>query len=158
MATRSFKQIVNIGRTRAGYKKAIKVFGSSLSGETLEDLEEELRLAKQTRENILNRIAELSKRLDSSTNPSQKQYTLLANLQRVVNKIDRKIIPSLKKAVQDLGRIEVENTQKVNEVKSSNYKDKRHGFPSKCVPNKNEYKRGRNIVRTDNKKRQWLAS
>jgi hypothetical protein len=157
MAARSFKQIVNL-RTRAGYKKAVKVLKSSFSGKTLEDLEEELRLAKQTRGNLLNRVIELSDKLDSSTNPSQKQYALLANLQKVVNKIDRKIIPSLKKAIQELERVEAKNTQKVNEVKGSNYKDKRHGFPSKRVPNKNEYKRGRNIVRTDNKKRQWLAS
>lgn len=29
MATRNFKQITNLGRTRAGYKNAIKAFESS---------------------------------------------------------------------------------------------------------------------------------
>lgn len=159
MATRSFKQIVNLGRTRAGYKKIInKVFESSLPNETIEECEELLSLAKLTRGELLNEVIELSNRLDNSTNPSQESYVLLENLQRLVNEIDKKVIPSLNRTIHDLSRLKAKDAQKVNVVKSSNYKDKKYGFPAKHVPNKKEYKRDRGIARTNKKKRQWLAS
>lgn len=160
MATRSFKQIVNIGRTRAGYKKVVnKVFISSLPSETIEDCEESLILARLKREELLNDIIELSSKLDNSTNPSQEHYAELENLQRLVNEIDRKVIPSLNKTIHDLSRFKAKDAQKVNVVKSSNYKDKKYGFPAKHIPNKKEYKRDRDIARTNKKNRQqWLAS
>lgn len=158
MATRSFKQIVNLGRTRAGYKKVInKVFESSLPNETIEECEELLSLAKLTRGELLNEVIELSNRLDNSTNPSRESYVLLENLQRLVNEIDRKVIPSLNRTIHDLSRFKAKDVQKVNVVKSSNYKDKKYGFPAKHIPNK-EYKRDRGIARINKKKRQWLAS
>ena len=60
MATRNFKQILTIGRTRAGYKKAIKVLESRLSSETLEDCVETMQL----REELLGKIIELSNKLN----------------------------------------------------------------------------------------------
>ena len=159
MATRSFKQIVSLGRTRAGYKKVInKVFESSLPNETIEECEVLLSLAKLTRGELLNEVIELSNRLDNSTNPSQDSYVLLENLQRLVNEIDKKVIPSLNREIHDLSRIKAKDAQKVNVVKSSNYKDKKYGFPAKYVPDRKEYKRDRGIARANKKKRQWLAS
>ncbi len=61
--------------------------------------------------------------------------------------------------IQDLEEAEAKDIRKVNAVKSSNYKDKKYGFPAKHIPNKKEYKRDRDIARTNKKKRQqWLAS
>lgn len=159
MATRSFKQIVNLGRTRAGYKKIInKVFESSLPNETIEELKDSLRSANQTKEQLLNEIIELSNKLDSSINPSREDYTQLEDRQKKLNEIDRKVIPSLNRTIHDLSRFKAKDVQKVNVVKSSNYKDKKYGFPAKHIPNKKEYKRDRGIARTNKKKRQWLAS
>ena len=78
MATRNFKQIVNLGRTRAGYKKAIKVFESRISSETLEDCVETMQL----REELLGKIIELSNKLNNSINPSQNDYKLLEFFQK----------------------------------------------------------------------------
>lgn len=159
MATRNFKQISTIGRTGASYKKAIKVLESSLSSETLEDCVETMQL----REELLGNIIELSNKLNNSINPSQDDYKLLEFFQKCLNYIDKKIIPGINKKTihginHDLSKIEDRATRKINAVKSSNYKDKKYGFPTKHIPNKKEYKRDRNIARTNKKKRQWLAS
>lgn len=159
MATRNFKQISTIGRTGASYKKAIKVLESSLSSETLEDCVETMQL----REELLGKIIELSNKLNNSINPSQDDYKLLEFFQKCLNYIDKKIIPGINKKTihginHDLSKIEDRATRKINAVKSSNYKDKKYGFPTKHIPNKKEYKRDRNIARTNKKKRQWLAS
>jgi hypothetical protein len=159
MATRNFKQITNLGRTRAGYKNAIKAFESSFPSETLEDCEASLSSSRQTREKLLNTIIELSSKLDNSINPSQDDYKLLEFFQKCLNCIDKVIIPRLNKEVQDLSRFKAKDAQKVNVVKSSNYKDKKYGFRTKRVPDRKEYKRDRDIARTNKKKRQWwLAS
>lgn len=159
MATRNFKQITNLGRTRAGYKNAIKAFESSFPSETLEDCVETMQL----REELLGKIIELSNKLNNSINPSQDDYKLLEFFQKCLNYIDKKIIPGINKKTihginHDLSKIEDRATRKINAVKSSNYKDKKYGFPTKHIPNKKEYKRDRNIARTNKKKRQWLAS
>ena len=160
MATRNFKQILTIGRTRAGYKKAIKVLESRLSSETLEDCVETMQL----REELLGNIIELSNKLKNSINPSQHDYKLLEFFQKCLNYIDKKIIPGINKKTihginHDLSKIEDRATRKINAVKSSNYKDKKYGFRTKRVPDRKEYKRDRDIARTNKKKRQWwLAS
>ena len=159
MATRNFKQIVNLGRTRAGYKNAIKVFESSFPSETLEDCKESLSSARQTRVKLLGTISELSNELNNSVNPSQDDYKLLEFFQKCLSCMDREIIPRLNKTIQVLEKTEAKYIQKVNAVKSSNYKDKKYGFRTKRVPDKKEYKRDRDIARTNKKKRQqWLAS
>ena len=163
MATRNFKQITNLGRTRAGYKNAIKAFESSFPSETLEDCKDSLRSTQQARVELLVTISELSNKLNNSINPSQDDYKLLEFFQKCLNYIDKKIIPGINKKTihginHDLSKIEDRATRKINAVKSSNYKDKKYGFPTKHIPNKKEYKRDRNIARTNKKKRQWLAS
>ena len=159
MATRNFKQITNLGRTRAGYKNAIKAFESSFPSETLEDCKDSLRSTQQARVELLVTISELSNKLNNSVNPSQDDYKLLEFFQKCLSRIDKGIIPSLNKMIQDLEEAEAKDIRKVNAVKSSNYKDKKYGFPAKHIPNKKEYKRDRDIARTNKKKRQqWLAS
>lgn len=159
MATRNFKQIANLGRTRAGYKNAIKVFESSFPSETLEDCKESLSSTKQVRVELLGTISELSNKLNNSVDPSRDDYKLLEFFQKCLSRIDKGIIPSLNKMIQDLEEAEAKDIRKVNAVKSSNYKDKKYGFRTKRVPDKKEYKHDRDIARTNKKKRQWwLAS
>lgn len=65
----------------------------------------------------------------------------------------------MNKIIQGLEEAEAKDIQKDNAVKSSNYKDKKYGFRTKRVPDRKEYKRDRDIARTNKKKRQWwLAS
>lgn len=161
MATRNFKQIANLGRTRAGYKNAknaIKAFESSFPSETLEDCKDSLSSTQQVRVELLGTISELSNKLNNSVDPSQDDYKLLEFFQKCLSRIDKGIIPSLNKMIQDLEGAEAKDIRKVNAVKSSNYKDKKYGFRTKRVPDKKEYRRDRNIARTNKKKRQWLAS
>lgn len=158
MATRNFKQIANLGRTRAGYKNAIKAFESSFPSETLEDRKNSLSSVRQKRAELLGTISELSNELNNSVNPSQDDYKLLEFFQKCLSHIDKVIIPNLNKTIQVLEGTEAKDIRKVNAVKSSNYKDKKYGFPAKHIPNKKEYKRDRDIARTNKKKRQWLAS
>lgn len=158
MATRNFKQIANLGRTRAGYKNAIKAFESSFPSETLEDCKNSLSSVRQKRAELLGTISELSNELNNSVNPSQDDYKLLEFFQKCLSHIDKVIIPNLNKTIQVLEGTEAKDIRKVNAVKSSNYKDKKYGFPAKHIPNKKEYKRDRDIARTNKKKRQWLAS
>ena len=158
MATRNFKQIANLGRTRAGYKNANKAFESSFPSETLEDCKDSLSSVRQRRAELLGKISELSNKLNNSVDPSQDDYMLLEFFQKCLSRIDKGIIPSLNKMIQDLEEAEAKDIRKVNAVKSSNYKDKKYGFPAKHIPNKKEYKRDRDIARTNKKKRQWLAS
>ena len=159
MATRNFKQIANLGRTRAGYKNAIKAFESSFPSETLEDCKNSLSSVRQKRAELLGTISELSNKLNNSVNPSQDDYMLLEFFQKCLSHIDKVIIPNLNKTIQVLEGTEAKDIRKVNAVKSSNYKDKKYGFPAKHIPNKKEYKRDRDIARTNKKKRQqWLAS
>ena len=159
MATRNFKQITNLGRTRAGYKNAIKAFESSFPNETLEDCKDSLRSTQQARVELLVTISELSNKLNNSVNPSQDDYKLLEFFQKCLSRIDKGIIPSLNKIIQGLEEAEAKDIQKDNAVKGSNYKDKKYGFRTKRVPDRKEYKRDRDIARTNKKKRQWwLAS
>lgn len=159
MATRNFKQIANLGRTRAGYKNAIKAFESSFPSETLEDCKDSLSSTKQVRVELLGTISELSNKLNNSVDPSRDDYKLLEFFQKCLSRIDKGIIPSLNKMIQDLEEAEAKDIRKVNAVKSSNYKDKKYGFRTKRVPDKKEYKHDRDIARTNKKKRQWwLAS
>ena len=158
MATRNFKQIANLGRTRAGYKNAIKAFESSFPSETLEDCKNSLSSVRQKRAELLGTISELSNKLNNSVNPSQDDYMLLEFFQKCLSHIDKVIIPNLNKTIQVLEGTEAKDIRKTNAVKSSNYKDKKYGFRTKRVPDKKEYKRDRDIARTNKKKRQWLAS
>lgn len=154
MATRNFKQIANLGRTRAGYRNAIKAFESSFPSETLEDCKDSLSSAQQARVELLATISELSNKLNNSVNPSQDDYKLLEFFQKCLSRIDKGIIPSLNKTIRDLEETEAKDIRQVNAVKSSNYKDKKYGFRAKRVPDRKEYKRDRNIARTNKKKRQ----
>jgi hypothetical protein len=154
MATRNFKQISTIGRTGASYKKAIKVLESSLSSETLEDCVDSLGSTMQVRDELLGTIIELSNKLTNSISPSQDDYKLLEFFQKCLSRIDKGIIPSLNKTIRDLEETEAKDIRQVNAVKSSNYKDKKYGFRAKRVPDRKEYKRDRNIARTNKKKRQ----
>ena len=158
MATRNFKQISTIGRTGASYKKAIKVLESSLSSETLEDCVDSLGSTMQVRGELLDTIIELSNKLTSSINPSQDDYKLLEFFQKCLSRIDKGIIPSLNNTIHDLIRIEDRAARKVKAVKGSNHRDKKYGFPARRIRNNKEYKRDRDIARTNKKKRQWLAS
>ena len=135
MPTRNFKQIANLGRTR-GYENAVKVFESSFLSETIEDREESLNSAWKIRGELLDTIGELSNKLENSVNPSQDDYKLLELFQKCLSRIDKKIIPRLNRTTQDLKGTEARGIQKDKVVKSSNYKDKKHGFHTKCVPDK----------------------
>ena len=149
MATRNFKQIANLGRTRAGYKNAIKAFESSFPSETLEDCKESLNSVRKIREELLGTISEFSNKLKNSVNPSQDDYKLLEFFRKCLSCIDKEIIPSLNRATQDLNGAEARDIRKAKAVKSSNYKDKKYSFRTKCVPDKKEYKRDRDIARTN---------
>lgn len=137
----------------------IKAFESSFPSETLEDCKDSLRSTQQARVELLVTISELSNKLNNSVNPSQDDYKLLEFFQKCLSRIDKGIIPSLNKIIQGLEEAEAKDIQKDNAVKSSNYKDKKYGFRTKRVPDRKEYKRDRDIARTNKKKRQWwLAS
>lgn len=112
----------------------------------------------QVRDELLGTIIELSNKLTNSISPSQDDYKLLEFFQKCLSRIDKDIIPSLNKTIRDLSRIEDRAARKVKAVKGSNHRDKKYGFPARRIRNNKEYKRDRDIARTNKKKRQWLAS
>ncbi len=138
-------------RTRPGFKKALKKFGSSVEDE-LEFYENELTNIIKYRRDLISESKKISEYLASlDYDQYGKIYRGLNHFERVdklINLVDRKVIPSLRSIIRVLKNAERKDTEKASKIKKSKHDDKKHGRRVKKVPDR-AYKLNRDIARAN---------
>lgn len=138
-------------RTRPGFKKALKKFGSSVEDE-LEFYENELTDIIKYRRDLISESKKILEYLASlDYDQYGKIYRGLNHFERVdklINLVDRKVIPGLRSIIRVLKDIDKKDTKRVSKIKSSNYKDKKYGRRIQKRPDQ-PYKRNRDIARVN---------
>ena len=115
-------------RTRPGFKKALKKFGSSVEDE-LEFYENELTNIIKYRRDLISESKKISEYLASlDYDQYGKIYRGLNHFERVdklINLVDRKVIPSLRSIIRVLKNAERKDTEKASKIKKSKHDDKK---------------------------------
>ena len=149
-------------RTRPGFKKALKNFESCSIGGELEFYENKLTSIIKYRRDL---ISEAKKTSDYLVNLDYDQYDEIhrglnhfERVDRLINLIDRKVIPSLRSSLRSIIRVlknaERKDTEKASKIKKSKHDDKKHGRRVKKVPDR-AYKSDRGIARANKKANQY---
>ena len=149
-------------RTRPGFKKALKNFESCSIGGELEFYENKLTSIIKYRRDF---ISEAKKTSDYLASLDYDQYDEIhrglnhfERVDRLINLIDRKVIPSLRSILQSIIRVlknaERKDAGKASKIKKSKHDDKKHGRRVKKVPDR-AYKSDRGIARANKKANQY---
>ena len=149
-------------RTRPGFKKALKNFESCSIGGELEFYENKLTSIIEYRRDL---ISEAKKTSDYLASLDYDQYDEIhrglnhfERVDRLINLIDRKVIPSLQSILRSIIRvlkdIDKKDTKRVSKIKGSRYNDKKHGRRVKKVPDR-AYKLDRDIARANKKAKKY---
>lgn len=149
-------------RTRPGFKKALKNFESCSIGGELEFYENKLTSIIKYRRDL---ISEAKKTSDYLASLDYDQYDEIhrglnhfERVDRLINLIDRKIIPSLRSILRSIIRVlknaERKDAGKASKIKKSKHDDKKHGRRVKKVPDR-AYKFDRGIARANKKANQY---
>ena len=149
-------------RTRPGFKKALKNFESCSIGGELEFYENKLTSIIKYRRDL---ISEAKKTSDYLASLDYDQYDEIhrglnhfERVDRLINLIDRKVIPSLRSILRSIIRVlknaERKDAGKASKIKKSKHDDKKHGRRVKKVPDR-EYKSDRGIARANKKANQY---
>ena len=138
------------GKTRKGLKKALQEIGSCSVKEELKSYECQLADALSCRRELTNEIFEIE---NYSVNISSGQYKedykelrYLETIQKMLNYIDRELIPELQQAIKGLSIAENDDRRRMRKVQNSNRQDRKHGLRVKKRPDQ-AYKRNRDIAR-----------
>lgn len=145
-------------RTRPGFKKALKNFESCSIGGELEFYENKLTSIIKYRRDL---ISEAKKTSDYLASLDYDQYDEIhrglnhfERVDRLINLIDRKVIPSLRSIIRVLKNAERKDAGKASKIKKSKHDDKKHGRRVKKVPDR-AYKSDRGIARANKKANQY---
>ena len=149
-------------RTRPGFKKALKNFESCSIGGELEFYENKLTSIIKYRRDL---ISEAKKTSDYLASLDYDQYDEIhrglnhfERVDRLINLIDRKVIPSLRSSLRSIIRVlknaERKDAGKASKIKKSKHDDKKHGRRVKKVPDR-AYKSDRGIARANKKANQY---
>ena len=149
-------------RTRPGFKKALKNFESCSIGGELEFYENKLTSIIKYRHDL---ISEAKKTSDYLASLDYDQYDEIhrglnhfERVDRLINLIDRKVIPSLRSILRSIIRVlknaERKDAGKASKIKKSKHDDKKHGRRVKKVPDR-AYKSDRGIARANKKANQY---
>ena len=149
-------------RTRPGFKKALKNFESCSIGGELEFYENKLTSIIKYRRDL---ISEAKKTSDYLASLDYDQYDEIhrglnhfERVDRLINLIDRKVIPSLRSILRSIIRVlknaERKDAEKDSKIKKSKHDDKKHGRRVKKVPDR-AYKSNRGIARANKKANQY---
>lgn len=149
-------------RTRPGFKKALKNFESCSIGGELEFYENKLTSIIKYRRDL---ISEAKKTSDYLASLDYDQYDEIhrglnhfERVDRLINLIDRKVIPSLRSILRSIIRVlknaERKDAGKASKIKKSKHDDKKHGRRVKKVPDR-AYKSDRGIARANKKANQY---
>ena len=118
--------------------------------EELKSYECQLADALSCRRELTNEIFEIE---NYSVNISSGQYKedykelrYLETIQKMLNYIDRELIPELQQAIKGLSIAENDDRRRMRKVQNSNRQDRKHGLRVKKRPDQ-AYKRNRDIAR-----------
>lgn len=149
-------------RTRPGIKKALNCFESCSIEDELEFYENKLTSIIKYRRDL---ISEAKKTSDYLASLDYDQYDEIhrglnhfERVDRLINLIDRKVIPSLRSILRSIIRVlknaERKDAGKASKIKKSKHDDKKHGRRVKKVPDR-AYKSDRGIARANKKANQY---
>lgn len=149
-------------RTRPGFKKALKNFESCSIGGELEFYENKLTDIIKYRRNLIDEVKKTSDYLASldydQYDEIHRGLNHFERVDRLINLIDRKVIPSLRSILRSIIRVlknaERKDTGKASKIKKSKHDDKKHGRRVKKVPDR-AYKSDRGIARANKKANQY---
>lgn len=138
------------GKTRKGLKKALQEIESCSVKEELKSYEYQLADALNCRRELINEIFEIE---NYSVNISSgqceeiyKEFKNLKTIRKLLNYVDRELIPELQQAIKGLSIAENDDRRRMRKVQNSNRQDRKHGLRIKKRPDQ-AYKRNRDIAR-----------
>ena len=135
------------GKTRKGLKKALQEIESCSVKEELESYECQLADALSCRRELINEIFEIENySVNISSGQKYKEFKNLKTIQKLLNYVDRELIPELQQAIKGLSIAENDDRRRMRKVQNSNRQDRKHGLRVKKRPDQ-AYKRNRDIVR-----------
>lgn len=138
------------GKTRKGLKKALQEIESCSVKEELKSYECQLADALNCRRELINEIFEIE---NYSVNISSgqceeiyKEFKNLKTIRKLLNYVDRELIPELQQAIKGLSIAENDDRRRMRKVQNSNRQDKKYG---RRINNRHNqpYKRNRDIAR-----------
>lgn len=138
------------GKTRKGLKKALQEIESCSVKEELESYECQLADALKCRRELIDEIFKTENHL-VNISPDQyeeiyKEFKNLKTIRKLLNYVDRELIPELQQAIKGLSIAENDDRRRMRKVQNSNRQDRKHGLRIKKRPDQ-AYKRNRDIAR-----------
>ncbi len=135
------------GKTRKGLKKALQEIESCSVKEELKSYECQLADALNCRRELINEIFEIENySVNISSGQKYKEFKNLKTIRKLLNYVDRKLIPELQQAIKGLSIAENDDRRRMRKVQNSNRQDRKHGLRVKKRPDQ-AYKRNRDIAR-----------
>lgn len=135
------------GKTRKGLKKALQEIESCSVKEELKSYECQLADALSCRRELINEIFEIENySVNISSGQKYKEFKNLKTIQKLLNYVDRELIPELQQAIKGLSIAENDDRRRMRKVQNSNRQDRKHGLRVKKRPDQ-AYKRNRDIAR-----------
>ncbi len=135
------------GKTRKGLKKALQEIESCSVKEELKSYELQLADALSCRRELTNEIFEIENySVNISSGQKYKEFKNLKTIQKLLNYVDRELIPELQQAIKGLSIAENDDRRRMRKVQNSNRQDRKHGLRVKKRPDQ-AYKRNRDIAR-----------
>lgn len=135
------------GKTRKGLKKALQEIESCSVKEELKSYELQLADALSCRRELTNEIFEIENySVNISSGQKYKEFKNLKTIQKLLNYVDRELIPELQQAIKGLSIAENDDRRRIRKVQNSNRQDRKHGLRVKKRPDQ-AYKRNRDIAR-----------
>ena len=139
-------------RTRPGLKKALNGFESRSIEDEIELYEKKLTDIIKYQRDLISESKKISEYLASLDYDQYDEiYRGLNYFERVdklVNLVDRKVIPSLRLTIRVLKNAERKDAEKASKIKKSKHDDKKHGRRVQKLPDK-PHKRNRDIARVN---------
>ena len=135
------------GKTRKGLKKALQEIESCSVKEELKSYECQLADALSCRRELINEIFEIENySVNISSGQKYKELKNLKTIRKLLNYVDKELIPELQQAVKGLSIAENDDRRRMRKVRNSNRQDRKHGLRVKKRPDQ-AYKRNRDIAR-----------
>ena len=135
------------GKTRKGLKKALQEIESCSVKEELKSYECQLADALSCRRELINEIFEIENySVNISSGQKYKELKNLKTIRKLLNYVDRELIPELQQAIKGLSIAKNDDRRRMRKVQNSNRQDRKHGLRVKKRPDQ-AYKRNRDIAR-----------
>lgn len=124
--------------TLLGIKKALNGFKNCSVEDNLEFFEKQLADTVEYRRALINQITEISNHLENLTSNQDseihKELNNLEKIQKLISSIDKEAIPKLLAMIRGFEKEEKKPVIQTRRIRSSNYKDRRHGHRVKKRP------------------------